>query len=190
MATLKKVADITEELFMEKEVASYIRSIKDFPKPGIVFRDITTVLKSPEALKLAIDSMQEKLEGIDFDLVVGPEARGFLFGVPIAYNTGVGFVPIRKKGKLPSETVEETYDLEYGSATIEVHKDGIKPGDRVVIIDDLLATGGTTKAMVNLVEKLGGQVVRIVCLIELCGLKGRDLVPGYSVETVVQYPGA
>ena len=182
MAILKKVANITKELFMEKEVASYIRSIKDFPKQGIIFRDITTVLQDPEALKLAIDSMQSKLEGVDFDLVVGPEARGFLFGVPIAYNSGVGFVP--------SETVEETYDLEYGSATIEVHKDGIKPGDKVVIIDDLLATGGTTKAMVNLVEKLGGQVVRIVCLIELCGLKGRDLVPGYSVETVVQYPGA
>ncbi len=175
---------------MEKTVESYIRSIKDFPKPGIDFRDITTVLQDPEGLRLAIDSMQEKLDGVEFDVVVGPEARGFLFGVPIAYNTGVGFVPIRKKGKLPAETVEETYDLEYGSATIEIHKDGIKPGDKVVIIDDLLATGGTTKAMVKLIEKLGGEVVRIVCLIELCGLKGRDQVTDHSVETVVQYPGA
>lgn len=170
-----------------KNLKDYIRNIPDFPKEGIMFRDITTVLQDPDGLQLAIDSMQEKLANVDFDIVVAPESRGFIFGVPIAYNMKKEFVPVRKKGKLPFETVEQTYDLEYGTATIELHKDSIKKGQKVVIVDDLLATGGTLKAIIDLVEKLGGEVVKVCCLIELPELNGREFVKGYDISSVVTF---
>ena len=172
-----------------KELKDYVVSIPDFPEPGIVFRDITSVIQDPDGLKLSIDQMQSYLEGLDFDLIVGPESRGFIFGMPLAYNLNKGFIPVRKKGKLPRETISETYDLEYGSATIEVHKDAIKPGQKVVIIDDLLATGGTMEAIVKLVERLGGEVVKIVFLLELAGLYGRSKLDGYDVDSAMIYEG-
>lgn len=170
-----------------KELKDYVRSIPDFPEPGIIFRDVTSILQNRDSLHMAIDQMQEKLKGIDFDVVAGPESRGFIFGVPIAYNLNKSFVPIRKKGKLPCETVSAEYALEYGKATIEMHKDSIQPGQRVVIIDDLIATGGTTEAMVRLIEQLGGKIVKIVFLIELAGLNGREQLKGYDVESVICY---
>ncbi len=172
-----------------KSVADYVRSIPDFPEEGIIFRDITTVLQDADGLQLAIDGIQKSLEGVDFDLVVGPESRGFIFGVPIAYNLHKGFVPVRKKGKLPCETISMEYDLEYGSAVIELHKDSIKPGQKVVIIDDLIATGGTIEAIIKLVEMLGGEVVKICFVMELAGLKGRERLAGYEVSSVVTYEG-
>lgn len=173
-----------------KKIEEYIRSIPDFPKEGIIFRDITSVLESGESLKLSVDSMQEKIADIDFDVVVGPESRGFIFGMPIAYNLGKPFAPVRKKGKLPCETVSQEYDLEYGSAVIEMHKTSIKPGDRVVVVDDLLATGGTLEAIVKLVEELGGKVVAAVFLIELEGLNGREKLKNIErVESVIAYEG-
>lgn len=172
-----------------KSVADYVRSIPDFPEEGIIFRDITTVLQDADGLQLAVDGIQKSLEGVDFDLVVGPESRGFIFGVPIAYNLHKGFVPVRKKGKLPCETISMEYDLEYGSAVIELHKDAIKPGQKVVIIDDLIATGGTIEAIIKLVEMLGGEVVKICFVMELAGLKGRDRLAGYEVSSVVTYEG-
>ena len=172
-----------------KPIEDYVVSIPDFPEPGIIFRDVTGVLQDAEGLHLAIDLMQEKLEGLDFDVVVGPESRGFIFGVPIAYNLKKPFIPIRKKGKLPCETASIKYDLEYGSAEIEIHKRSIKPGDKVVIVDDLMATGGTAEAMIKLIEGLGGEVVEVLCLIELMGLKGREKLKGYKVDSVIQYPG-
>ena len=172
-----------------KPIEEYVRSIPDFPEPGIIFRDVTSVLQNADGLHLAIDLMQEKLNGLEFDLVVGPESRGFIFGVPIAYNLHKPFIPIRKKGKLPCETSSIRYDLEYGSAEIEIHRDAIKPGQKVVIIDDLMATGGTTEAMVKLIEGLGGEVVKFVCLMELAGLEGRKKLEGYDVEAVIIYPG-
>lgn len=170
-----------------KELKDYVRNIPDFPKKGIMFRDITTVLQDPDGLQLAIDSLQEKLKDVDFDVVVAPESRGFIFGVPIAYNMKKGFVPVRKKGKLPFDTIEQTYDLEYGTATIEMHKDSLVKGQKVVIIDDLLATGGTLKAIIDLVEKLGAEVVKVCCLIELPELGGRDLVKGYDVSSSISF---
>lgn len=172
-----------------KKVEDYVRSIKDFPKEGIIFRDVTSVLQDAEGLHLAIDTMQDKIKDIDFDVVIGPESRGFIFGVPIAYNMKKAFVPIRKKGKLPCETVEMEYDLEYGSAVIEIHKDAIKPGQRVVIVDDLIATGGTIEAIIKLIEQLGGVVAGIVFLIELKGLNGKAKLKDYRVETVISYEG-
>ena len=172
-----------------KKVEDYVRSIPDFPEPGIIFRDITTVLQDPDGLKLAIDGLKERLDGVDFDVVVGAESRGFIFGVPIAYNLHKPFVPVRKKGKLPCETVSRSYDLEYGSATIEMHKDSIKPGQKVAIIDDLIATGGTVEAAIKLVEELGGEVVKVVFLMELAGLKGRERLAGYDVASVIRYEG-
>ena len=174
---------------MAKPIEEYVRSIPDFPEPGIIFRDVTSILEDGEGLHLAIDLMQEKLEGVEFDLVVGPESRGFIFGVPIAYNLRKPFIPVRKKGKLPCETVSIEYDLEYGSAVIEMHKDSIKPGQKVVIIDDLMATGGTIEAIIKLVEQLGGEVVKSVFLMELEGLEGRKKLEGYDVDTVIAYPG-
>ena len=174
---------------MKKSIEEYVRSIPDFPEEGIIFRDVTSILEDADGLHLAIDLMQEKLQGVDFDVVVGPESRGFIFGVPVAYNMNKAFIPVRKKGKLPCETVEMEYDLEYGSAVIEIHKNSIKPGQKVVIIDDLMATGGTIEAIVKLVEKLGGTVVKIVFLMELEGLKGRQKLEGYEVDTVIAYPG-
>ena len=170
-----------------KPIEEYVTSIPDFPEEGIIFRDVTSMLQDADGLHLAVDLMQEKLEGIDFDVVVGPESRGFIFGVPIAYNLRKPFIPVRKKGKLPRETVSIEYELEYGTASIEMHRDSIKPGEKVVIIDDLMATGGTTEAIVKLVEGLGGEVVKIVFLMELAGLKGRDRLGDY--DSVIIYPG-
>ena len=172
-----------------KSIEEYVRSIPDFPEPGIIFRDVTSVLQDAEGLHLAIDLMQEKLEGIDFDVVVGPESRGFIFGVPIAYNLRKPFIPIRKKGKLPCETVSVEYALEYGTAELEIHKDAIKEGQRVVIIDDLMATGGTNEAIIKLIEGLRGKVVKTVFLMELAGLEGRKKLEGYDVDSVIVYPG-
>ena len=172
-----------------KRVEDYVRSIPDFPEEGIIFRDITTVLQDADGLQLAVDGIQKSLEGVDFDVVVGPESRGFIFGVPIAYNLHKGFVPVRKKGKLPCETISMEYDLEYGSAVIEMHKDSIKPGQKVVIVDDLIATGGTIEAIIKLVEQLGGEVVKICFVMELAGLKGRERLAGYEISSVVSYPG-
>ena len=172
-----------------KKIEEYVRSIPDFPEPGIIFRDVTSILQDADGLALAIDLMQEKLKDVEFDLVVGPESRGFIFGVPIAYNLHKPFIPIRKKGKLPCETVSIQYELEYGTAELEIHRDSIRPGQKVVIIDDLIATGGTNEAMVKLVEGLGGIVVKTVFLMELAGLKGREKLTGYDVESVIAYPG-
>ena len=172
-----------------KRVEDYVVSIPDFPEPGIIFRDVTSVIQDAEGLQLSIDEMQKLLEGIEFDVIAGAESRGFIFGMPIAYNMKKPFVLIRKKGKLPRETVEMSYDLEYGSATIEMHKDSIKPGQKVVIVDDLIATGGTIEAAAKLVEQLGGEVVKIIFLMELAGLEGRKKLEKYDVESVVCYEG-
>ncbi|MCR5154646.1 MAG: adenine phosphoribosyltransferase [Lachnospiraceae bacterium] len=174
---------------MKKKVEDYVRTIPDFPAKGIMFRDITTVISDPDGLELAIHELENLVKDVDYDIVCGPESRGFIFGVPLAYDNHKSFVPIRKKGKLPCETIEETYDLEYGTATIEVHKDAIKPGQKVVIIDDLIATGGTTEAIIRLVERLGGEVVKIIFLLELKGLNGREKLKGYDVQSVVTYEG-
>ena len=172
-----------------KKVEDYVRTIPDFPEPGIMFRDVTSVLQDPDGLKLAIDEMIKLLDGVDFDIIAGTESRGFIFGVPIAYNLHKPFVPVRKKGKLPCETISKSYDLEYGSATIEMHADSIKPGQKVVIVDDLIATGGTIEAAAQLIEELGGKVVKIVFLMELAGLKGREKLAKYDVESVICYEG-
>ena len=172
-----------------KKIEDYVLSIPDFPEPGVIFRDITSVLQDADGLQLAIDSMQDCLKDIDVDVIAGTESRGFIFGVPIAYNLHKPFIPIRKKGKLPCETVSVEYELEYGTATIEMHKDAIKPGQKVVIIDDLIATGGTNEAMVKMIESLGGEVVKAVFLMELAGLKGRERLEGYDVDAVITYPG-
>lgn len=172
-----------------KKVEDYVRSIPDFPEPGIIFRDITTILQDGDGLHLAIDQLIEMLDGVDFDVVVGPESRGFIFGVPVAYVLHKGFVPVRKKGKLPCETISAEYDLEYGSAVIEMHKDSIKPGQKVVIVDDLIATGGTIEAICGLVEQLGGEVVKICFVMELAGLKGRERLKKYDVGSVITYEG-
>lgn len=173
-----------------KRIEDYIVSIPDFPAPGIIFRDVTGILQDAEGLRLGIDEMTQLVKDLNADVVAGLEARGFIFGMPIAYNLGVPFVPVRKKGKLPRATVEKTYNLEYGTATIEIHKDAIKKGQRVVLVDDLVATGGTLKASAELVEQLGGKVVGIVTLIELEGLKGREFLKGYELKSIVKYPGA
>ena len=171
------------------EVEKYIRSIPDFPEPGIIFRDITTVTQDPKGLRIAIDAMKEKIQDLDFDVIVGLEARGFIFGMPLADILGKSFVLIRKKGKLPCETISESYDLEYGKAEIEIHTDSIKPGQKVVLVDDLIATGGTIEAAIKLVERLGGEVVDNLFLVELAGLKGRERLSDYRVDAVVTYEG-
>ena len=171
------------------EVEKYIVSIPDFPEPGIIFRDVTSVLCDADGFKLAIDEMTALLKDVEFDAIAGLESRGFIFGTPIAYNLGKAFIPVRKKGKLPRETVSATYALEYGTATIEVHKEDVKPGMRIVLIDDLIATGGTLEAAAGLVEGLGARVVKIVCLLELAGLDGRSKLKGYDVDSVVIYEG-
>lgn len=172
-----------------KKLEDYVVSIPDYPEPGIIFRDVTSILQDAEGLKLAIDSLQAELDGLDFDVIAGTESRGFIFGMPIAYNLHKPFVLVRKKGKLPRETVSVSYDLEYGSAEIEMHKDSIKPGQKVVLIDDLIATGGTIEAAAKLVESLGGEVVRIIFLMELAGLKGREKLKNYDVRSVIRYEG-
>lgn len=172
-----------------KKVEDYVRSIPDFPEPGIIFRDITSVLQDAEGLRLAIDEMVKCLENVECDVIAGTESRGFIFGMPVAYLLHKPFVLIRKAGKLPCETLSKTYDLEYGTATIEIHKDAIKPGQKVVLVDDLIATGGTMKAAAELVEELGGKVSKIVFLMELAGLKGREVLKDYEVDAVITYEG-
>lgn len=172
-----------------KKVEDYVRTIPDFPEPGIMFRDVTSVLQDPDGLKLAIDSMIQLLDGVEFDVIAGTESRGFIFGVPIAYALGKSFVPVRKKGKLPCETISAKYDLEYGTAEIEMHKDAVKPGQKVVLVDDLIATGGTIEASARLIEELGGEVVKILFLMELAGLNGREKLKGYDVASVITYEG-
>ena len=172
-----------------KKLEDYVVTIPDFPEPGIMFRDITSVIQDPAGLKLAVDGLTDLVKDLDFDLVIGPESRGFIFGVPVAYLLGKGFVPVRKKGKLPRETVSQKYDLEYGQAEVEIHKDAVRPGQKVVIVDDLIATGGSAEAAAKLVEKLGGQVVRMVFVMELAGLEGRKKLDGYDVESLIVCPG-
>lgn len=172
-----------------KKLEEYVRSIPDFPEPGVIFRDVTSILQDADGLNLAIDSMQSYLKGMDLDVIVGLESRGFMFGVPLAYNLHKAFVPVRKKGKLPCETISQTYDLEYGSEEIEIHKDAIRPGQKVAVVDDLIATGGTVEAAVKLIERLGGEVVKIVFLMELEGLNGREKLEGYNVDSVIRYEG-
>lgn len=171
------------------KIEQYIVSIPDFPEEGVIFRDITSVLSNAEGLQLAVDEMTALLDGLEFDMIAGLESRGFLLGMPIAYKLHKPFIPIRKKGKLPRETVEATYDLEYGTATIEVHKDDVKPGAKIVLVDDLIATGGTLEAAARLLTQQGAEIVKIVCLIELKGLNGRDRIKEYPIGTVVAYEG-
>ncbi len=177
------------EFDIMKKIEEYLRTIPDFPKPGILFRDVTSVIQDSDGFRLAIDSMDELLKDVEYDVIVGAESRGFIFGAPIAYKNNKSFVLARKKGKLPCETIEASYELEYGTATIEMHKDAIKPGQRVVIIDDLIATGGTIEAIVKLVEELGGEVVKIGFLIELVDLKGRERLSKYEVVSVMKFDG-
>lgn len=172
-----------------KDLKDYVVTIPDFPEPGIMFRDVTSVIQDPEGLKLAIDTMQDLVKDLDFNVIAGAESRGFIFGAPIAYNQGKSFVLVRKKGKLPRETVEQSYELEYGSATIEMHKDAVKPGDKVLIVDDLMATGGTIEATIKLVEKLGAKVAGILVLMELAGLDGRKKLANYRVDSAIVYEG-
>lgn len=172
-----------------KELADYIRTIPDFPEKGIMFRDITTILQDPDGLQLAVDGLRKAIADVDYDLIVGPESRGFIFGVPVAYAEHKAFVPVRKKGKLPAETISETYGLEYGTATIEMHKDAIRPGQKVVIIDDLIATGGTTEAIIKLIEREGGIVQKAAFVIELAGLNGRGRLAGRNIASLVRYEG-
>lgn len=172
-----------------KKLEEYVRTIPDFPEPGVMFRDVTSILQDADGLKLAIDTMQDLVKDLEYDVVAGAESRGFIFGTPIAYNAHKPFVLIRKKGKLPAETVSVDYDLEYGKATIEMHKDSINPGQKVLIVDDLIATGGTTEAMIKLIESLGGVVVGVVVLMELAGLCGRKKIEGYRLDSALIYEG-
>ncbi len=172
------------------KVEDYILEIPDYPKPGVLFRDVTGILDSSEGFRLTLSLMEASLEDLKVDLVAAPEARGFIFGSALADRLGTAFVPIRKPGKLPRETIKETYSLEYGETTIYMHSDAIKPGQRVVIVDDLLATGGTAAASARLVERLGGIVVKMVFPIELEGFGARGgLLENYSVASLVRYPG-
>lgn len=172
-----------------KKLEEYVVSIPDFPEPGIIFRDVTSILQEADGLGLAVDSLRAMLKDVDYDVVVGPESRGFIFGVPVAYAEHKAFVPVRKKGKLPRETVSASYELEYGTAEIEMHKDSIRPGQKVVIIDDLIATGGTIEAIIGLIEQMGGEVVKICFVMELAGLKGREKLAGYAVDSAIVYEG-
>jgi len=169
------------------DLKKHVRDIQDFPIPGILFRDITTVLKDPIALQGSVDAMINLLCDMEFDTIIGPESRGFIFGMPMAYKLKKGFVPVRKAGKLPAEVIKREYALEYGTAVIEVHKDAIVPGQKYVIADDLLATGGTARATADLITEMGGIVVAALFFIELAGLKGRDELTGYNVKSVLSY---
>lgn len=172
---------------MVLDIKDYIRNIKDFPKPGIVFRDITTILKNPISLNYTLDKLIEMTNGIRIDKVAAIEARGFIFGSLLAQKLNAGFIPIRKPGKLPAETISQTYSLEYGEDSIEIHKDAIAKGENVLLHDDLLATGGTAKAACQLIEKLGGNVIQVSFIIELSYLKGREQLSDYDVKTLVNY---
>jgi len=169
------------------KLENYIRNIPDFPRPGILFRDITTLLKDKKAFKVAVDTLASKYKNKKIDIVVAVEARGFILGGVVAYKLGAGFVPVRKKGKLPGKTNSVTYDLEYGTDTLEMHHDAIKPNDKVLIIDDLLATGGTAKAVIDLVKQLQGKVIGIAFLIELTDLKGKEKLKGYPLYSLIKY---
>lgn len=172
-----------------KNIEEYMRSIPDFPKKGIIFRDMTKALNDPDGLKLVIDSLKDCVKDVDFNIIGGIESRGFILGMPIAYEMNKAFLPVRKKGKLPCETIEESYVLEYGTATIEIDRTAVKPGDKVVLVDDIIATGGTMKAACNLVERLGGEVVGILFLMELVDLKGREVLKDYPVYSIIKYEG-
>ena len=172
-----------------KKLEEYVRTIPDFPEPGIMFRDVTSVLQDADGFKLAVDSMLKLLDGVSFDVIAGAESRGFIFGAPLAYALGKPFVLIRKKGKLPCETVSKSYELEYGTAEIEIHADAIHSGQKVVLVDDLIATGGTIEAAAQLIEQLGGDVVKIIFLMELAGLNGREKLKKYDVDAVITYEG-
>ena len=172
-----------------KKLDDFIRVIPDFPEPGVMFRDITTVFQDADGLHMAIDAMQAKVQDLDFDVIVGAESRGFIFGAAMGYNLHKPLVLARKKGKLPWKTESVTYDLEYGTATLEMHIDAIKPGQKALLVDDLLATGGTVKAAAELIEKLGGEVAGILVMIELKGLEGRKQLEGYRVDSVIEYEG-
>lgn len=169
------------------DLKRYIADVKDFPEQGIVFRDISPLMANGEAYRYSIKEIVKYAQDLNVDKVVGPEARGFMVGCPVAVELGCGFAMARKKGKLPRETVEVSYGLEYGKATLQLHQDAILPGDKVLVCDDLLATGGTTAATIELVEKLGGEVVGLAFLIELLDLKGRDLIQGYDIFTLMEY---
>jgi adenine phosphoribosyltransferase len=169
------------------DLKSTIRDVPDFPKEGIIFKDITTLLKDKDAFRQSVDDLCSSFENSHVDQVVCVESRGFIFGAPVAYHLGAGLVPVRKPGKLPAKTNQVTYELEYGTDTLEIHEDAIKEGDKVLIIDDLLATGGTTKATIELVENLGGQIVGIVFLIELTFLDGRNKLQGHPITSIIQY---
>jgi adenine phosphoribosyltransferase len=170
-----------------EDLRAKIREIPDFPKPGILFYDITTLLKDPAGFREAIDLMLEPYRGEKIDIVVGMESRGFIFSAPMAYQLGAGFVPVRKLGKLPAEVISVEYALEYGSNTLEIHRDAIEPGQRVLIVDDLLATGGTVRGTIELVERLRGEVVGLAFLVELQFLKGRERLAGHRVTSVITY---
>lgn len=169
------------------DLKKFIKDVPDFPQKGILFRDITPLLSDGEAFKYACDQIKEFALSKGATVIVGPESRGFIFGCPVATSLNIGFVPIRKPGKLPREVITESYSLEYGKNELCMHVDAIKPGDKVVIIDDLLATGGTLKATCNIIEKLGGEVVGICCVIELLALEGRKLLEGYEISTQIKY---
>jgi len=172
-----------------KELKDYVMTIPDFPKEGIMFRDITTLIQDPKGFHMAIDGLCKLLKNVDFDVILGSESRGFVFGAPVAYAMNKGFILVRKKGKLPRKVISEDYELEYGTATLEMHADSFPKGTKVVIIDDLIATGGTTKAMIDMTEKLGGTVVKVAFVIELEGLEGRQKLKGYDVESLIKYEG-
>ncbi|TMB49883.1 MAG: adenine phosphoribosyltransferase [Chloroflexi bacterium] len=169
------------------DLRAKIREVPDFPKPGILFYDITTLLKDPDAFRQVIDRMADQVKDSSVDLVVGMESRGFIFSAPLAYQLHAGFVPVRKLGKLPAETIEVEYDLEYGTATLEIHKDAIQPGQRVLIVDDLLATGGTVQGTIELVQRLGGEIAGLSFMVELTGLNGREKLGDFQIHTLLTY---
>ena len=172
-----------------KKLEDYVVSIPDFPEEGIIFRDVTSILQDADGLQLAIDGLLDILRDVDCDVILGAESRGFIFGMPVAYELHKAFVPVRKKGKLPREVISREYELEYGTATLEIHKDAILPGQKVVIIDDLIATGGTIEAITKMVEELGGEVVKIAFIMELAGLEGRKKLEGFDVTSLICYEG-
>jgi adenine phosphoribosyltransferase len=170
-----------------EDLRKLIREVPDFPKPGINFYDITTLLLDPEGLEGSVDALTERCRGLDIDVVIGVESRGFIFAAPVAYNLGAGFIPVRKPKKLPAEKVSVSYDLEYGQDTLEMHKDAVGEGHSVLIVDDLLATGGTAKAVVDLVESVGGKIAGLLFVVELDFLNGRSKFEGYNVQSLVSY---
>ena len=169
-----------------RRLEALIRDVPDFPQPGVLFKDITPILRNPRALREAVDAMSTPFLDADIDVIVGLESRGFVFGAPMAYNMGLGFAPVRKLGKLPADKIYVEYELEYGSSTFEMHRDAVEPGQRVLIVDDLLATGGTMRASIDLVERLGGQVVGLSFLVELGFLHGRDKLKGYDIHSIIR----